>query len=370
MVGEVNKSLFQFNSLHVATHPRLSHSFNLRTLYSFMLNAVDAPKAIAIFEKAKRIACICHRNPDGDAVGALLGIGLLLEQRYPDKRSTFHCIDPVPETFHFLPGAQRVQGPPTMEPGDAIVIVDCAEPKLTEMHESHPQLFDGSVPSVMIDHHPNNPLFGTVNFLAPDAASSCEIIVRLADIWKWEIKSDIATCLLTGVYTDTGGLLHSNTTADVYRTVARLLRAGARQQLIVSAVFRTAKLSTLKLWGRVLEKISVTEEGGAISAVTEGDFRATGADYSELAGAIDYVNAVPGMRFSLVLSERGGKVKGSLRTLRDDVDVSAMAGKFQGGGHKKAAGFAVSGRLKPEVRWRVVEEEKASGKNGEGKAKS
>ncbi len=93
---------------------------------------------------------------------------------------------------------------------------------------------------------------------------------------------------------------------------------------------------------------------GAGAAVTEGDFRATGADYSELTGAIDYVNAIPGMKFSLILSEKGGKVKGSLRTLRDDVDVSEMAGKFSGGGHKKAAGFALSGKLQPEVRWKVV----------------
>jgi phosphoesterase RecJ-like protein len=139
-----------------------------------------------------------------------------------------------------------------------------------------------------------------------------------------------------------------------------LLRSGARRQSIVTAVFRTAQLSTLRLWGRVLEKVTLTEEGGAISAVTEGDFRATGADYSALTGAIDYVNAVPGMKFSLILSERDGKVKGSLRTLRDDVDVSRMAGKFSGGGHRKAAGFALPGKLKPEIRWKVVEETQES----------
>ncbi len=317
----------------------------------------DAKAAADLLSKAKRIACICHRGPDGDAIGAVVGIALLLEQQFPDKKISLHCVDSVPETFLFLSTAKRIVPPPTFEEGDAAVIVDCAEPKMTEMHVTHPQLFDGTIPTVMIDHHPGNPLFGTVNLLVPQAASTCEIIVMLADLLGWTITNDIATALLTGVYTDTGGLLHSNTTPGVYRTVGRLLRAGAHQQAIVGAVFRTAKLSTLKLWGRVLEKISVTEEGGAISAVTEGDFRATGADYSELAGAIDYVNAVPGMRFSMVLSERDGKVKGSLRTLRDDVDVAAMAGNLSGGGHKRAAGFAVSGKLKPEVRWKVVEEE-------------
>jgi phosphoesterase RecJ-like protein len=122
----------------------------------------------------------------------------------------------------------------------------------------------------------------------------------------------------------------------------------------VKNVFRSSKVSTLKLWGRALEKISLTDEGGAVSAVTAGDFRATGADFSELTGAIDYVNSIPGMKFSLLLSERGDKVKGSLRTLHDDVDVDAMARKFSGGGHKKAAGFSVTGKLREETRWTVI----------------
>ena len=323
---------------------------------TLMVTKKDAEQAKELFAAAKRIHCICHRNPDGDAIGALLGMGLLLEKAFPEKRISFCCHDQPPETFMFLPSVGRIKGEPTLMDGDVLLFVDSAEPKLTEMHESQPKLFDGSFPAVNIDHHPTNTKYGTVNIIDPDAASSCEIVVSIADFLEWEIDADVATCLLTGVYTDTGGLLHSNTTVQVYKTVARLLRAGARQQAIVTAAFRTAKMSTLKLWGRVLEKISITEEGGAISAVTEGDFRATGADYSELTGAIDYVNAVPGMRFSLILSERDGKVKGSLRTLREDVDVSEMAGKFSGGGHKKAAGFAVSGKLKPEVRWKVVEE--------------
>lgn len=317
--------------------------------------AATAPAVLELLRPARRIACICHRNPDGDALGSLLGLRLILQEALPSVTVSVHCVDPVPESFAFLPGAGAVQGPPTIAHGDAVVFVDSAEPKLTEMHVTHPQLFaEGHPPSVNIDHHHTNPGYGTVNMVV-DASSTCEIVLELADELGWKVSPEAATCLLTGVYTDTGGLLHSNTTAAVYRSVGRLLRLGARHQQAITAVFRSAKISTLKLWGRVLEKISVTPEGGVISAVTEGDFRATGADYAELTGAIDYVNAVPGMRFSLVLSERDGKVKGSLRTLRDDVDVSAMASAFSGGGHKKAAGFALPGRLKPEVRWTVVD---------------
>lgn len=323
-----------------------------------MISQADARHVHDLLAKAGRVLCICHRNPDGDAIGSLLGIGLLCERQYPDANVVMHCVDPVPETFTFLRNSRRIRtGNPVLQEGDAIVFVDSAEPKLTEMHEHLPELFDGSYPSVNIDHHPTNTRFGTVNIVVDDAASASEIIVDLARTLQWELTPDVATALLTGVYTDTGGLLHSNTGAAVYRTVARLLRGGARRQEIIKAVFRTAKPSTLKLWGRVLEHITLTDDGGAISAVTEGDFRATGADYSELTGAIDYVNAIPGMRFSLILSERDGKVKGSLRTLRDDIDVAEMASKFSGGGHKKAAGFALPGKLKSELRWKVVDDD-------------
>lgn len=320
----------------------------------------DAEQMRSLLHEGKRILTLCHRNPDGDAAGALLGAGLLFEQMFPGKEVSFHCVDGIPATLSFLPGAARVKGPPAVLPGDIAVLFDSAEPKLTDLNVSHPELFDGTVPLINVDHHPSNTRFGTMNLIDPAAASSCEIVVAIAEQLGWPLSGDIATCLLTGVYTDTGGLLHSNTTSAVYRTVARLLRAGARRQMIVQAVFRTAKLSTLRLWGRVLEGIALSEEGGAISAVRESDFRATGADYSELTGAIDYVNAVPGMRFSMILSEREGKVKGSLRTLCDDVDVSAMAGKFSGGGHRRAAGFSLPGKLEPEVRWKVVDEDRTS----------
>ncbi|MCA9370790.1 MAG: bifunctional oligoribonuclease/PAP phosphatase NrnA [Candidatus Peregrinibacteria bacterium] len=319
-----------------------------------MLKRDDVQRSVDLLSGASRIVTMCHSNPDGDAIGSLLGITLLLEQQLPHVPIQCVCKDPTPETLQFLPGTSRIVHNLLPCEGDVYVFLDSAEPKLTGFHEQYPQVFDASLPSISIDHHPTNSHFAQINLIDATAASACEIVVEFADNVSWNISPDIATCLLTGVYTDTGGLLHSNTSVQVYRTVARLLRSGARQQEIVKRVFRTAKLSTLKLWGRVLEKISLTDEGGAITAVTRGDFAATGADYSELTGAIDYVNAVPGMRFSMILSERDGKVKGSLRTLRDDVDVSAMAGKFDGGGHKKAAGFALPGKLKPEVRWKVV----------------
>jgi phosphoesterase RecJ-like protein len=318
-----------------------------------MFDASLLESALELFAKSKRLCCLCHQNPDGDALGSLAAMAELLTAQYPTIPVLLYCKDVAPSSFAFIPSLARLQPLTEVREGDVFIFLDSAEPKLTGYLEDYPDIFTGKWPSLCIDHHPANPKFGQLNIIIGTASSTCEIVTNLADALQWTITPSIATSLMTGLYTDTGSLLHSNATARVYRTAARLLRSGAKRQVMVESVFRTAKLSTLRLWGRVLEKISLSDEGGAVSAITEGDFRASGADYSELTGAIDYVNAIPGMRFSLILAEKDGKVKGSLRTLRDDVDVSKMASAFQGGGHKKAAGFALSGKLAQETRWKV-----------------
>lgn len=323
-----------------------------------MVGSEPASAVRDLLEEAKHTLLVCHFNPDGDAAGSLLGLSAALRERFPKMSVTAVCRDPIPPPFHFLEGALSVLPDCDAEDIDLVVFLDSAEPKLTDFADLHPEWYDGSLPNLNVDHHPTNTRYARVNIVEASACSTAQILVALLDRLGWTLSHSAATCLLTGVFTDTGSLMHSNTTGEVYRTVARLLRAGAAHQRIVQNVFRTTKLSTLRLWGRVLEKIAITEEGGAVSAVTEQDFRTTGADFSELTGAIDYLNAVPGMRFSLILSERGGKVKGSLRTLRDDVDVSSMAQALSGGGHRRAAGFAVPGKLTSEVRWKVVPEEK------------
>lgn len=331
-----------------------------------MLKAQQISKALEALNQAKRIACMCHTNPDGDALGSQLGLAAIVEKHFPEKEILRLCKDSAPETFHFLYGADKIREFFTPEEGDLLFFLDGAEPKLMGYHKTHPELFESEtmkekgVTTVKIDHHPTGTPFGHMEFVDCKAASSCEIVVDLADALGMAIDAKAATCLLTGIYTDTGSMMHSNTSDRVYRAAARLIRAGADQHTIVEKVYRTSKVSTLKLWGKVMEKISLTPEGGAIAALTAGDFRATGAEISELTGAIDYVNSIPGMKFSLILTEREGKVKGSLRTLREDVDVSAMAQKFAGGGHRKAAGFSVAGKLEEERRWKVVPENKNS----------
>jgi phosphoesterase RecJ-like protein len=304
-------------------------------------------------EDADVICCICHKNPDGDAIGSVLGLRAMLTNMYPNKSISAHCIDAAPASFAYL-DIENLQSVDTIQTGATIIFVDTAAVELSGIHTLRPEFFTAQYTTICIDHHATNSGFCTVNIIEPKYASTAEILYEIAVKLHWTITPYAATCLETGLLTDTGGFLHSNTTADTYRTAAALLRQKSAHADIIQHVFKTISFNTLRLWGRVLEKISISPAGAAIAAITSADFASTNTKYSDLSGAIDYVNSIPGMRFSLILSERDGAVKGSLRTLRDDVDVAKMAGAFAGGGHSKAAGFSVPGTLQSVTQWTVV----------------
>src|SRR3989338_4263549 len=127
-----------------------SSSLDIASSLSPMIRAHDVQQALSLITKARRVLCICHRAPDGDAIGSLLSMGLLLEQHLVNVPVLFHCIDAVPETFRFLPGVWRVRSDLLPQPGDAVIFLDCAEQKLTGYSEKHPSLFRGDFPGLLI----------------------------------------------------------------------------------------------------------------------------------------------------------------------------------------------------------------------------
>src|SRR5687767_6429932 len=140
---------------------------------SLMLDRSLVDDALKLLKGAKRIKCVCHRNPDGDAIGAITGIAQLLEANIPTAETGLYCVDPSPPVFHFLPFVHRIREDLQPTEGDVFLFVDSAEPKLTEYHETFPQIFGGTWPSVVFDHHPTNTKFGAVNIIVPEAASTC-----------------------------------------------------------------------------------------------------------------------------------------------------------------------------------------------------
>ena len=201
---------------------------------------------------------------------------------------------------------------------------------------------------INLDHHAGNDFFGKINWVDLTATSSAEILVSLIESLAREkplIDEDIATGLLTGIITDTGSFQNANTTPKSLTVAAQLVAAGGRQQEIIRHVFKTKPLTTLKLWGRILESVRLDSEGRFIWAkISRDDFQATGAQETETSGIIDeLLKSAPNIDFVLLLAEKSGELDGSLRAVAPGVDVSLIAKLFGGGGHEAAAGFQLPG---------------------------
>ena len=305
------------------------------------------------FEKAHKVLVVSHRKPDGDTLGTAIALKVWLEAN--EKDVDLACVDVPSKVFGFLPHIKEFQQDFDLDVYDLVAIVDAGASYMTDFHLKYPDFLDTDIPIINIDHHTSNDYFGKINVVDPSAASATLILFELYQEWGVVIDEDIATCLLTGLYTDTGSFMHSNTDGRVMRAASILLESGGRIEEITQHIFRTKQISTLKLWGEVLEKATVTDDNVVMSVVREGDYGRVNADPGELTGVIDYLNMVPDSRFAVLINEdREGNVKGSLRTRNSDIDLSRVAAVFGGGGHAKASGFKVPGKLKEEMHYSIV----------------
>jgi len=302
---------------------------------------------------AKRILLIAHKNPDGDTIGSALAMHWYLTGLA--KEVDVGCYNAAAEALLFLPGIHQVIHTFNESDYDLVISFDSADPKLSGFDKTYPEIFSNKDRHINIDHHPSNLYYAGINLVQTDCASTTQVLFYLFEHFKAIITRDIATCLMTGLYTDTGSFMHQNTTSDTLRVGSALLAHGADISSISKHLFTTKPVNQLKLWGRILTRAKRTKDDVIVSAIMETDLKELGSNKDHLSGAIEFLKYVPGIRYAKILSEEeGGRVKGSLRTIRDDVDVSAIASSYGGGGHVKAAGFSIPGKLEKEVQWKVT----------------
>ena len=311
-------------------------------------------EARQLMERAQRIVIISHKNPDADAIGANLALREALERLGKTVHSA--CVDPVPENCLFLRGSHSFVDDFNPQDYDLFISVDCGGHKLVGFHESYPELMDTSRCTLInIDHHASNDHFGSVNIVMDETPSTCFILYLMFSSYGWGISPVMATAMLHGLYYDTGSFMHSNTDAQTLRIAGRLKALGGDHERCVKEQFRRASIEKLKLWGAALSRIEINNHNAAFSVLTEKDYTCSGAKYEDSSGIINYLSHIPDMRFSMLLSEDlRGNIKGSLRTQDDEMDLSEIAGLFGGGGHKKAAGFTIPGRLKAKTIWTIA----------------
>jgi bifunctional oligoribonuclease and PAP phosphatase NrnA len=305
---------------------------------------------------ASKIVIISHRNPDADTIGSNLALRLVFERW--GKQVTSACIDPVDPVCLFLPNAETYKQNFDFRHFDLLITVDAGSIAQAAFPATEPEMLKGDPPLVNIDHHPSNNHYGTTNLVIDNAASTTLIIFHLLKSWAEPITPDIATCLLIGLYYDTGSFMHSNTDAEVLETAAQLMQLGARKNTIITHLFKQHPVEKLKLWGKILSNIQITDNDVVVGAVKKEDMDECQADINQLSGLIDYLSMAKNSRFATLLTEDGnGHIRGSLRTKRNDIDLSEVASSLGGGGHKKASGFTLPGRIKQELRWTIEADE-------------
>jgi len=301
-------------------------------------------KAASLFNKASHALIVSHRQPDGDTMGSNLALSKALSLYFGIQVSSC-CADPLPMSLNFLPGSRSVhKGLPVDY--DLVISVDCSS--LDQVKYSDLKV------DINIDHHASNKDYAKVNMVDADAASTTVIIYEFLKYLQIPILPDMATNLLAGIYCDTGCFMHTNTNAKIYDIAANLMQCGAKSTEIVKHMFKTKTVEQLKLWGKVLSNIKVNEKGTIVSKITTNEFEETQATPKDLSGVINYLNSVPNCKMSMLLSEdMKGNVQGSIRTNEDEMDASELSTKLGGGGHKKAAGFTIPGKIVAEEVWRI-----------------
>lgn len=301
----------------------------------------------ALISEAQRILLICHVNPDGDAIGSLLGMGWAL--RKMGKQCVLACSDPVPPTYHYLPGSETV----TSEPQgsfDLVITLDASD--LRRVGPVYTSLDLSGVPIINIDHHITNVGFGTVNLVDPQATSTAEVVLALLRRLGVELDQTIATCLLNGIVTDTRGFSTPNTTRRAMEAAITLMDAGAPLAKVTDQVFNRRPLAEVRLWAEALRTVRL--EGPIIWAeITPAMRLACGFTDSGDAGLANFLITANEADIAVVFNQQAdGKIDVGMRAV-PGVDVSAVALEFGGGGHPQAAGFSINGSL-PEVRERVI----------------
>lgn len=308
-------------------------------------------RAHNLIKSCDHILILTHKNPDGDAIGSMLGLAQALLSVGKD----IQCFskDTVPSFFNFLPKVSIIKQQIAKNKYDLVILLDCALFERTGIKDigeivSH---YDNLL---ILDHHPKgktqcDSIRNCVEIIENKTSSTAVLVYNLLKEMGIDINKDIANCLLTGIFTDTGGFQHNNTDPLSLQAAAEFMKKGSRIEKIAKNIFSNKKMAAIRLWGLALSRIKTDKKTGmAVSYVSKKDMEDLGAKEEDLAGLVNVINTISDAKFSLLLTEyESHKIKGSLRSEEyKGIDVSRIARSLGGGGHKLASGFEINGSIK------------------------
>lgn len=290
---------------------------------------------------AETLVLATHLKPDGDAIGALLGLAGFLRSR--GKNPVVLLPQGIPELYQLGPAEYLTASPVDWHDFELAVLLDTAIPARAAFGA------EGDVPEALrdrllvIDHHPDNPGFGRWNCLRPVAATA-EIVLELAERDPGTLPRAAADWLLLGLVTDTGGFRFDNTTAETFRSAARLLEAGASLNRVVNRIFFSKPYRQQLFEGELLSHhVRWAADGRmAWAVVTPELLRKYDFDMRNAEGVIDILRAIAGVEVVALISRRDEGFRVSLRSKNPAIPVVELAHKYHGGGHAMAAGMTVA----------------------------
>ena len=281
------------------------------------------------------ILILTHENPDGDALGSAMGLYLFLKKQGKDV--TVGCKDRVPHFLDFIPHSDEVVSLPDGRFYDIGIIVDSAgfyragvEVKVAKR--------------IRIDHHVGGEFYGRHDYIDPSAPATASLVYELISSWdESAIDKDIATCIYVGLATDTGFFKYSNTNEYTFELARKLVHYGADPNYVYRMFAERESLNKMKLISKVLDTLTLYEDG-LVAGITIFDrfFKETGAQYTDSEGLVNYPRSIEGVEVAFAMIEKPdeGVWKVSLRS-KVSVDVSKIAERLGGGGHKYASGCKI-----------------------------
>jgi phosphoesterase RecJ-like protein len=313
-------------------------------------------QAYEMIRKAEKILLVTHGKPDGDAVSSICAMMLVCEDL--DKEYEAFCLDRPPASLAFLPLSEKINSNKTdldFASFDLIVALDCGSLSRTNLA---PEIRARKKEQLTIefDHHPKIDNYSDLEIRIPEAASTSEIIYFFLKANYLKITKKLANCVLTGILTDTGNFLYPSTTEKTVSIASEMLLYGAKYPLITEETWRNKSLGAMKLWGRAIGSLEINPRYNlAFAVLTKKDIDECQCSDEEMEGIAGFLSNLYGVNGLVLIREADkGLIKGNLRTSMPGVDVSKLAHRLGGGGHRNASGFTFPGRLSRQGdEWRI-----------------
>jgi len=310
-------------------------------------------KAYTLIKSSQNILIVTHDQPDGDAIASACLMAEVL--KLAGKTYRLFCHDKINYPDGFLPHLDEFKDYYDTFDFDLIIALDCGTVERTKLDKEILSRKD-SQKVLEIDHHPKIKDYADLEIRDAAAAATAEILYHFLKANNLKITKDLAGCVLTGIMTDTGNFIYPSTSVETINIASEMLARGAKLPQIMENTWRNKSISSMKTWGKAMSNLQINQPYNFAFTVLRREDVPPDVTEEELEGMAGFLSNLKEVNGLLLLRElNDGTVKGSLRTSKPNLNISRLARALGGGGHAKAAGFTVAGKLeKTETGWKIV----------------